>query len=150
MVAELLEESLRRRQVELGATWAEPCSQMMQKQTRAGQPLDPVLSSVPGDVHLCFQFKKVKESHSDRNGDVSKGVVMPTVPVAWVRTQSKGCCPGQGYIPAGASCSSDLLFFLISKCILEEKGMLSLSILLRTHSSLPLAHCVMLGRLLIC
>lgn len=76
---------------------------------------------------------------------------MLMVPGAWVRTQSRDCFTGQGYTPAGASCSSDLLFFLISKCILEEKGMLSLSIfLLRTHPTLPPAHCVMLGRLLTC
>lgn len=53
--------------------------------------------------------------------------------------------------PSRSICSSDLLFFLISKCSLEEKGMLSISIfLLRTQLSLPRAHCVMLSRLLTC
>lgn len=40
--------------MELGETPADPCRQMMQKQAGAGEPLDTVLSSAPGDVHTLF------------------------------------------------------------------------------------------------
>lgn len=76
---------------------------------------------------------------------------LPTMLVAWMRTQTRSCRVGPGYAPAGPSHFSDLVFLLISKGILEEKGKLFFTIfLLWAHASVPPACCVTLGRLLNC